>query len=99
MPRRYYNYEPRFQPLHILSTVGSWCVASGIILTFTYLMLTLRKKKDAPPNPWGARGLEWTIPSPPPLENFVTEPVITDPYPYGEEYDHKYKDLYGGAHV
>ena len=24
MPRRYYDYLPRFEPLHVISTVGSW---------------------------------------------------------------------------
>jgi cytochrome c oxidase subunit 1 len=29
-------------------------------------------------NPWGARGLEWEIPSPPPTENFVVTPIVTE---------------------
>jgi cytochrome c oxidase subunit 1 len=83
MPRRYYDYLPRYQPLHILSTVGSWFIGTSILITFSYLLLSLRKPKDAPANPWGAKSLEWTIPSPPPIENFTTDPVITEPYPYG----------------
>jgi len=102
MPRRYYNYEPRYQGLHQLSTLGSWILASGLILTFSYLLVSLWRGKKAPANPWNARGLEWMIPSPPPVENFTTEPVIFDAYPYGEEYDHKYPNLFpasGGTHV
>jgi heme/copper-type cytochrome/quinol oxidase subunit 3 len=40
--------------------------------------------KVAVTNPWGGRTLEWTIPSPPPLENFV-QPVLVSsgPYDYG----------------
>jgi cytochrome c oxidase subunit I len=34
-------------------------------------------------NPWGASGLEWETPSPPPVENFATTPVVTSgPYEY-----------------
>jgi hypothetical protein len=29
-------------------------------------------------NPWGARGLEWEIPSPPPTENFAVTPIVTE---------------------
>jgi cytochrome c oxidase subunit 1 len=29
-------------------------------------------------DPWGARGLEWEIPSPPPTENFAVSPVVTE---------------------
>jgi len=34
-------------------------------------------------NPWGGATLEWTISSPPPGENFLTEPVLSrGPYDY-----------------
>ena len=29
-------------------------------------------------DPWGARGLEWEIPSPPPTENFTVSPIVTE---------------------
>ena len=110
MPRRYYNYEPRYQPLHIMSTIGSWILASGILLTFGYLLWAIKHGRKAAANPWGAKSLEWQIPSPPPTENFLTPPVITDPYPYGDNpHGSKVKDPYigvygqpafeGGSHV
>jgi len=40
--------------------------------------------KRAPANPWNAIGLEWLIPSPPPVENFEEIPiVVSGPYGYG----------------
>jgi cytochrome c oxidase subunit 1 len=42
------------------------------------------KGKAAPANPWGAKGLEWTIPSPPPTFNFDEDVVVTEP-----AYDYK----------
>ncbi|MCC6277589.1 MAG: cbb3-type cytochrome c oxidase subunit I [Oligoflexia bacterium] len=83
MPRRYYDYAERFQPLHQVSTVGSWFIAASFLLTMSYLIYSLFKGKKAPANPWDAKSLEWTIASPPPTENFLTDPVVTEPYPYG----------------
>jgi cytochrome c oxidase subunit 1 len=76
MPRRYFDYLPQFQTLHIISTVGSWILVSGIILMLINLIRGLRKGKKAEANPWGGVTLEWTVPSPPPLENFETVPEI-----------------------
>ena len=49
----------------------------GYLIPLVYLTWSLAKGEDAGPNPWGARGLEWEIPSPPPTENFAVTPVVT----------------------
>ena len=77
MPRRYYDYLPRFQPFHLLSTVGSWILATGIILMFLNLLSSLKNGEEAGDNPWGGATLEWQTTSPPPLENFDEIPVVT----------------------
>jgi len=83
MPRRYYNYLPEFQFLHQVSTVGSWILGLGFLIMAGYLFASLRKKFDAPANPWHARTLEWQIPSPPITHNFHEIPVVTtEPYDY-----------------
>jgi cytochrome c oxidase subunit 1 len=83
MPRRYYNYLDQFQPLHAFSTYGSWILGSGLLLTAICLLGSLRRKPDAPPNPWGGRTLEWTTQSPPIEHNFEEDPVLTHgPYDY-----------------
>lgn len=84
MPRRYYDYLPEFQIYHIISTVGSWILVSGILVMFFNLLQGLRKGKKASDNPWGGTTLEWTISSPPPLENFEVIPTVTT-----GPYDHK----------
>ncbi len=76
MPRRYYNYLPEFQPLHILSTVGSWTLALGLLIMAGYLLASLRRPPDAPPNPWGGLTLEWRTGSPPPVHNFERTPRV-----------------------
>jgi cytochrome c oxidase subunit 1 len=83
MPRRYYNYLPQFEPLHMFSTVGSWMLAAGFLIMAAYLAASLRKPMDAPANPWRALGMEWTTSSPPITHNFEKTPIVTHgPYDY-----------------
>ncbi len=86
MPRRYFNYLPQFQDLHMVSTVGSWVLAAGLFLTAAYLLASFRQPKGMPANPWGGRTLEWETPSPPATHNFDGQPVLQHgPYDYRPE--------------
>ncbi len=76
MPRRYYLHLPQYHLGHQIATVGSWFLALGIIIIIVTLVRAALKGAKAPANPWGGVTLEWTIPSPPPLENFEEIPVI-----------------------
>jgi len=85
MLRRYGEYPPRFQVLNVISTAGSWALASGLAATVAYLAWSLVKGERAPGNPWGSRGFEWMTPSPPPTHNYDVTPVITHrPHNYHE---------------
>lgn len=77
MPRRYHDYLPVYHKWHVISTVGSWVVAVAVILMFYNLIRSARKGPPAPANPWEGRTLEWTVPSPPPVENFDVIPTVT----------------------
>ena len=77
MPRRYHAYVPEFQVLNVMSTAGASILAVGYALPLVYLMWSLKFGPVAGPNPWGASGLEWRTPSPPPVENFPETPVVT----------------------
>jgi cytochrome c oxidase subunit I len=58
-------------------------LAIGYLLPLIYLLGSLRWGKLAGPNPWDATGLEWQTSSPPPTDNFLTQPVVTSrPYDY-----------------
>ncbi|MDA8079448.1 MAG: cbb3-type cytochrome c oxidase subunit I [Nitrospiraceae bacterium] len=76
MPRRYFQYLPQFRMNHILSTVGSWILAAGLLIMFGNLIRALFRGEKAPANPWGGSTLEWTLPSPPGRENFRETPVV-----------------------
>jgi cytochrome c oxidase subunit I len=79
MPRRYWDYShmPEWQGLNVLSTAGATILAVGYLLPMVYLFWSLRYGKIAGPNPWGATGLEWRTPSPPPTFNFDETPIVT----------------------
>jgi cytochrome c oxidase subunit I len=77
MPRRYAAYPPEFQMLHVLSSAGASILGFGVGMTIFYFIWSLKHGKRALANPWGAPGLEWRIPSPPPTENFAETPVVT----------------------
>lgn len=76
MPRRYFDYPPQYYTGHLISTIGSWILAAGLIIIFSNLIRALFKGEKAPSNPWGGKTLEWQISSPPPPGNFREIPVI-----------------------
>jgi len=83
MPRRYADYLPQFTTLNRVSTFGSWLLAIGFVTTAINLIYALKKGAKAGDNPWGALTLEWQTASPPPMENFNYDPVVTEgPYDY-----------------
>ncbi len=83
MPRRYFDYLPRFHLPHLISTIGSWILVIGLIMFTVPILRSLKKGEPAGDNPWGGTTLEWKTSSPPPHENFLKAPVVTeDPYIY-----------------
>ncbi len=76
MPRRYHVYPPEFQVLNVFSTAGASILGVGYLLPLVYLIWSARHAALAGPNPWGATGLEWKTPSPPPTHNFEVTPVV-----------------------
>jgi cytochrome c oxidase subunit 1 len=63
--------------------MGSWVLYSGLAIIIINLFASLRSGTIAPSDPWGGKTLEWTIPSPPAVENFEEIPIITKgPYDY-----------------
>jgi cytochrome c oxidase subunit 1 len=61
--------------------VGSWVLVAGVLVLLGNFIVALLKGEKAPANPWDGISLEWTIPSPPTVENFEEVPTITQP-PY-----------------
>jgi cytochrome c oxidase subunit 1 len=81
MPRRYFDYLPQFEAGNFIAGFGAYMMFAAIVLMFYNLFSSLRKGDRAPADPWGGTTLEWSLPSPPPLHNFESEPSIKS-YPY-----------------
>jgi len=85
MPRRYAVYPAEFQVLNVMSSAGASILGIGYLIPLIYMIWSIRYGPVAGPNPWGAKGLEWETPSPPPTENFEETPVVTEQaYAYAE---------------
>jgi cytochrome c oxidase subunit 1 len=89
--RRYQAFVDDFMqpyiPLHKFITVAA-LVTGAVQFVFLYNLIHSRfRGAPAPQNPWEATSLEWSIPSPPPFDNFGGKlPVVYhDPYQYGVE--------------
>ena len=68
-----------FEFWNMAATVGSLLIAVSVLV---FMWNVVKSKRDAPhlpppgPDPWDARSLEWSIPSPVPIHNFDTVPVV-----------------------
>ncbi len=80
MPRRIPDYNVAFADFNMMSSIGGfWFGASQFIFLGVILHCVYRSKQRATAQVWeGARGLEWTLPSPAPYHSFSTPPAITD---------------------
>ncbi len=84
MPRRVAMYDPKFADLNMVCTIGTYILAVSTIPFLINAVWSWIKGPKAPGNPWEALTLEWMTTSPPPIENFMVDPVMrTGPYDYG----------------
>lgn len=86
MPRRVADYDPRFDTVNMISTLGSLLIVVGTAVFFYNMYISLRSGEKAGWNPWRAKTLEWLVSSPPSIFNFDATPqVVGSPYNYGVE--------------
>ncbi len=85
MPRRYASYLSEFQPLHQISTIGSFVLAMGFFVHLFVFIQSLAVGKKAKPNYCGGLTLEWETSSPPIEHNFHHEPMLRHgPYEFAD---------------
>jgi cytochrome c oxidase subunit I len=87
MPRRIYTYPAGmgWGTVNLITTIGTFVFAIGILLLLVNIAKSLRSGKLAGANPWDAPTLEWTTPSPPPAYNFAVIPTVASRYPLWED--------------
>ena len=78
MPRRVYTYLPEmgWGDLNLLSTMGAYIMAVGVLLFLINVVRSLKHGVPAGDNPWNAGTLEWSTTSPPPAYNHLYIPVV-----------------------
>jgi cytochrome c oxidase subunit 1 len=84
MPRRVAMYDPQFADLNMVCSIGTAILGVSTVPFIINAVWSWWKGPKAPANPWEALTLEWMTSSPPPIENFIVDPVLrTGPYDYG----------------
>jgi cytochrome c oxidase subunit 1 len=78
MPRRIYTYQPGlgWSTYNLISTIGSFILGSGVLITVLNAARSLTTGKIAGPDPWKGNTLEWFTTSPPPVNNFDEVPRV-----------------------
>jgi cytochrome c oxidase subunit 1 len=97
-PRRYsdftnFEFMGALIPVHTAITHAAYFTAAVQLVFLFNLFWSMWKGRRASQNPWEATTLEWTVPSPPPFDNFAGKhPVVNHgAYEYsrpGAERDH-----------
>jgi cytochrome c oxidase subunit 1 len=78
MPRRIYTYQPGlgWSTYNLISTIGSFILGCGVLVTIINVARSLQRGKIAGPDPWKGNTLEWFTSSPPPVNNFDAIPRV-----------------------
>jgi len=78
MPRRTYRYPSGYgwDTMNLIETVGAFVIMVSVLIFFVNIIYTAKRGPAAGNDPWDARSLEWSIPSPPPAYNFADIPVV-----------------------
>jgi cytochrome c oxidase subunit 1 len=78
MVRRVARYPSSsgWQGLNVVATVGSFVIAASVLVFIVNLVVSLRDRRPAGDDPWGAHTLEWATSSPPPRHNFDALPPV-----------------------
>ena len=78
MPRRTWTYDSNmgWNEGNLFATYGAYLLGLGIFTYFAVLVWAFFKGEKCGNDPWDARTLEWSIPSPPPEHNFAAIPTV-----------------------
>lgn len=87
MPRRYYTYPVGFgwDIYNLISTVGAFIFATGVLVFVFNYFWSQRHGKDAGHNPWGADSLVWSTASPPLNFAYSKLPIVRSRHPLWDQ--------------
>lgn len=81
----HYEVSTGWQPLYIMAAMGIPFILTGVVLQNWQLLISIIQRKqhrDESGDPWNARTLEWSVPSPPHVYNFAIIPHVKDHEPF-----------------
>jgi cytochrome c oxidase subunit I len=101
MARRTYTYDRGlgFDAWNMIATIGAFTIALSVLVFLVNVARSRARAAVSPPpgpDPWDARSLEWSVPSPPPEHNFDEIPTVTR---LDEFWHHKYGEDENGRTV
>jgi cytochrome c oxidase subunit 1 len=77
MPRRIPDYALQFADFNMIASIGAFGFGLTQLLFLYIVIKCVRGGEPATAQVWdGAKGLEWTLPSPAPHHSFATPPVV-----------------------
>jgi cytochrome c oxidase subunit 1 len=83
MPRRIATYpiSSGWGLTNFIETISAYVIGVSMLIGLANIIITLRKPRNAPADPWGGNTLEWATSSPPPPHNFDRLPEIRSERP------------------
>jgi len=93
MPRRYYSYPSQYYDLQLLSTIGTFVLALGLLIFFIDIIKSWLRGRPAPEDPWGAAKIG--------LPEFATvsRPIHLNGSSHDLHYPHPYAAIAGMSTV
>ena len=78
MPRRIYTYptELGWDLWNLVATFGAFAIALSVLIFVINVFKSVASGEKAADDPWDARTLEWSLPTPVPAYNFAEIPVV-----------------------
>ena len=78
MPRRVFTYsaEMGWGLWNMVATIGAFIMGASVLVFMYNVAVSAARRERHGDDPWDARTLEWSIPSPPPEYNFAVVPTV-----------------------
>jgi cytochrome c oxidase subunit I len=78
MPRRIYTYPKGmgWDMWNLVASIGAFTIAFSVLVFLYNVAHSRRVSLDVGEDPWDARTLEWSLPTPVPAYNFAEVPVV-----------------------
>jgi cytochrome c oxidase subunit I+III len=87
MPRRVFTYpgDIGLDWLNLVSTVGAYIFAAGVVLFTWDCVFGIRRRKNTGANPWEGGTMEWISPLPAPDYGIRSVPEVSSRYPLWDQ--------------